>query len=314
MPYRRAATDRAGLNPAAVAAARERHAATWDCLVCGHPLDRGLALAGTRLHPCCDGPEPMEPWCRRCHLFRPAAIPVRAGEARPPGCRCRRPDLWRPSDRALALTAQRYGPDLAGRPDPVMRAGAMAARGIRLCGPGATHGDLDQVEQVSRELAAVAYERAQQAPYPTPPDGKCPGCDHKHKPHRGACPGKAPSGCQPFAVGDGTGFACGARPPCPCPYRTCGCGLAVQVAAELPELARGIPPGQDEVMIVPVILGSGGDPAGRLAVWDLAGGGLGCRDLAAGEDPGPGEWRGTEHGPAGAECPKESRWSLRRAA
>jgi hypothetical protein len=87
---------------------------------------------------------------------------------------------------------------------------------------------------------------------------------------------------------------CGYRPACPCPWRRCGCGLPVVVAVELPTLAVTLP-SADTVMVVPVIRGSANDPAGRLAVWKLADGHLACRDLAGGETPGEGEWRGTEH-------------------
>jgi hypothetical protein len=68
----------------------------------------------------------------------------------------------------------------------------------------------------------------------------------------------------------------------------------VVIAIELPPAVTAAPDGQ--VVMVPVARGSAGDPAGRLAVRELEPGGwLACRDLAAGEQPGPGEWRGTEH-------------------
>jgi hypothetical protein len=46
---------------------------------------------------------------------------------------------------------------------------------------------------------------------------------------------------------------------------------------------------------VPVLRGSAGKPGGRLAVRLLLDGTLGSRELAEGEEPLPGEWRGVEH-------------------
>jgi hypothetical protein len=54
-------------------------------------------------------------------------------------------------------------------------------------------------------------------------------------------------------------------------------------------------PAAGEIMIASVERGTAGDPAGRLAVRQLAGGFLAYRDLADGEEPREGEWRGTEH-------------------
>jgi hypothetical protein len=88
---------------------------------------------------------------------------------------------------------------------------------------------------------------------------------------------------------------CGARPPCPCAWRTCACGKPVALAAELPPATRALPLQGREVMIVPVERGSAGMPGGLLAVRVLSDGFLACRDLADGEQLAKGEWRGREH-------------------
>jgi hypothetical protein len=54
-------------------------------------------------------------------------------------------------------------------------------------------------------------------------------------------------------------------------------------------------PFEGEVMIVSIERGSARDPGGRLAVRALDDEYLACRDLADGEQPGHGEWRGREH-------------------
>jgi hypothetical protein len=61
-------------------------------------------------------------------------------------------------------------------------------------------------------------------------------------------------------------------------------------------------PFDGEVVIVSVERGSAHDPGGRIAVRALDDGYLACRDLAGGEQPGPGEWRGREH--TNQQCPK----------
>jgi hypothetical protein len=149
------------------------------------------------------------------------------------------------------------------------------------------------------------------------PRPKCPRCEHAE--HRKGCTGRDPSKCQTYASGGATGFICGSRPPCSCPFRVCKCGAPVALAAELPADARGLPAG--EVMVVSVERGSARDPAGRLAVriLDLGSGHLACRDLADGEQPREGEWRATEHTNAGcpklAACEADARWiDLRGAA
>jgi len=53
--------------------------------------------------------------------------------------------------------------------------------------------------------------------------------------------------------------------------------------------------GPDIAIEVPVMQGSAGDPAGRLAVWKQRDGKLRCRELADGEDVAEGQWRGVEH-------------------
>jgi hypothetical protein len=56
--------------------------------------------------------------------------------------------------------------------------------------------------------------------------------------------------------------------------------------------AKGI---EAEAIDVPVVRGSAGDPAGRLEVWEEPDGYLFCRELAPGEQPAEGRWRGVEH-------------------
>jgi hypothetical protein len=124
---------------------------------------------------------------------------------------------------------------------------------------------------------------------------KCPGCAGRHAIHRGPCPARAASRCQPFDVGGSAGFACGWRPPCPCAWRTCACGAAVAIAVELPADARTAPPGA--VVLVPFLRGCQPpeELGARLAVRVLTDGWLACRSLADGEEPGPGEYRRAEH-------------------
>lgn len=70
------------------------------------------------------------------------------------------------------------------------------------------------------------------------------------------------------------------------------------MAVELPARALMLP-SADEVTLVSVGRWSASKPGGLLAVWPLANGMLGCRDLPPGQAPGPGERRGTEHDEAG---------------
>lgn len=115
---------------------------------------------------------------------------------------------------------------------------------------------------------------------------RCGGC--RHAAHKGKCRGKAPSGCVPFSIGGGTGFICGSRPACPCAWRTCKCGALV--ATTTMTTGTGEWAG---AWAVPVLRGSAG--TGTLAVRRAVDGTLTSRELADGENPGPGEWRGDEH-------------------
>jgi hypothetical protein len=119
-------------------------------------------------------------------------------------------------------------------------------------------------------------------------------CRCGHAEHVKACRARGRSRCVRVETGDGgAAMVCGARPPCPCAWRVCPCGTPVALAAELPADAVALPSG--DVIIVSVERGSAGDGAGRVAVRELASGHLACRDLADGEDPAAGEWRGREH-------------------
>jgi hypothetical protein len=117
---------------------------------------------------------------------------------------------------------------------------------------------------------------------------KCPACGHSA--HPGECKRRGRGRCVPLGPGM---IACGVRPQCRCPWRSCRCGTAVAATILLPPEARFAPDG--EVVLVPVIRGTARDPAGRLAVWKLDDGYLASRELADGEAPGRREWRGIEH-------------------
>ena len=133
-----------------------------------------------------------------------------------------------------------------------------------------------------------------------PERAKCPQCEHAA--HRRACRAKGPSGCVPWAAEDGrrVGIMCGARPPCPCPWQECSCGLPVAVASLV---------GTD----LDAAVGRGSDDAtdGQLAVWHLPDGRLGFRELGDSDTLREGEWRGREHvpwpdhGPVAAKYAKE---------
>ena len=126
----------------------------------------------------------------------------------------------------------------------------------------------------------------------TPAAGVCRRCGHTS--HKNPCRAKGRSGCVPFRGDDGAaGYACGARPDCPCGWRTCKCGTDVAICLELPAEVTVAPDG--EVIMVPVVRGSAGASGGRVAVRKIAAGWLACRDLADGEAPAEGEWLGTEH-------------------
>lgn len=101
------------------------------------------------------------------------------------------------------------------------------------------------------------------------------------------------------------GIACGARPPCPCPYQVCKCGLPVAVAHLT---------GTD--LAAAVERDPAGAPDGQLAVRQVPDGSLTCRELGPGEPLRPGEWRGREHepwpdhGPIAAKYAKEPQEAL----
>lgn len=125
------------------------------------------------------------------------------------------------------------------------------------------------------------------------PDARCGSCDHKA--HRGRCTRRAPSRCTPLDNGSGQiGWACGTRPQCPCPWRTCCCGALVAVAACSDD------PGYEET----IERGSAGHPDGTLTVRKLADGTLTARPLAAGGGLAEGEWRAVDHD---ARCPQAGR-------
>jgi hypothetical protein len=91
---------------------------------------------------------------------------------------------------------------------------------------------------------------------------------------------------------------CGPRPPCPCSWRTCKCGAKVAIAQLDARQARAFCAEQgieQQDIEVPVVRGSAGDPAGRLAVWERPDGVLVCVELAPGEQLVKGQWRGVEH-------------------
>lgn len=121
----------------------------------------------------------------------------------------------------------------------------------------------------------------------------CGSCGHTE--HPGRCSRRAPSRCTPLDTGAGTtGWACGARPPCPCPWRTCRCGAQVAVATCE----------DDRESEESIERGSAGRPDGTLGVRKLADGTLLARFLPADEQPQPGEWRATDHD---ATCPQATR-------
>jgi len=112
-----------------------------------------------------------------------------------------------------------------------------------------------------------------------PASVKCPRCGHAA--HKRACRAKGPSRCVLTAAGR----TCGYRPPCPCPWQVCSCGLPVAVAHL---------DGTD--LDTAVERGSAGAADGTLAVMLAPDGSLTAREL----DGGPlaeGEWRGREHLP-----------------
>ena len=125
-----------------------------------------------------------------------------------------------------------------------------------------------------------------------PPDREtCDGCGHAF--HRDTCPRKGPSGCVPVldpATGRESGIACsrGSRWPCPCPFGECHtCGAPIYGASTFP-LDDGSPE-------IDIDRDSNNWPGGTLAIRQLPDGTRAVRRLAAGEEPGPGEWYGREH-------------------
>jgi len=133
----------------------------------------------------------------------------------------------------------------------------------------------------------------------TPDRPKCPHC--KHAAHPKGCRAKAPSGCVPdTGPNGGLIIVCyrDARPPCPCPHQVCKCGLPVLIAHLTgTDLDAAMEPSPA--------------PDGQLAVRQKLDGGLACRELADGDEPVAGEWRGREHepwpdhGPVAAQYAKE---------
>lgn len=119
-----------------------------------------------------------------------------------------------------------------------------------------------------------------------PATDRCGGCPHRA--HKGACRAKGRSRCITLYDTDGTlmGTACGYRPPCPCGWRTCECGLPVAVGWVI---------GTKDGCLV-IERGSANDPDGLLAVRVMPDGILGVRGPV---EPGAaleaGEWRGREH-------------------
>ena len=86
----------------------------------------------------------------------------------------------------------------------------------------------------------------------------------------------------------------GPRDQCPCPFETCPCGAPVAVAELVPAPGPGA--------YLPVARGSYG--TGGLEVWSYRG----CmyvRELADGEQPREGRWRGASHEP---DCPRRGKW------
>jgi hypothetical protein len=126
-----------------------------------------------------------------------------------------------------------------------------------------------------------------------PAAGQCACCGHKA--HRGRCTRRAHSRCVPLGTDRRpSGFACGARPPCPCPWRTCHCGTPVAIAACA----------EDAAYEETVERGSAGHPDGTLAVRRLADGTLSARPLAVGSEIATGEWRAIDHD---SRCPDSGR-------
>ena len=156
--------------------------------------------------------------------------------------------------------------------------------------------------------------RARRAP--KAPPGKCGGCGHAGHPKGCRARAKARSVVAETPDG-GIMRMCGYRPSCPCSWRTCKCGAPVMLAAELPPASRTLPP-SGEVVVVSIERDPGGE-TGNLAVRTLADGYLAVRTLAAGEEPGRGERRATEHTneacPLLAKAEADPKWlSLRGAA
>lgn len=132
-------------------------------------------------------------------------------------------------------------------------------------------------------------EQSHKVPSPRRPETaqRCPGCGHAS--HRDECGAKGPAKCVALldaVTGRPVGTACSSvREPCPCPLGRCHtCGALISGA-------RPLPLGDLELDVD----GTGAHPGGTLAVWTLADGTLAARPLAAGEDPGPGEYRGRAH-------------------
>jgi hypothetical protein len=126
-----------------------------------------------------------------------------------------------------------------------------------------------------------------------PAADRCAGCPHAA--HRDQCPAKGRGRCVPVLdpqTGEPHGWISYARnAPCLCPRGWCHhCRAPVAGASPFP--LGGGPE-------IDVDVGSADDPAGRVAVRQLADGTLGAVRLQDGEEPGAGWWRGREHACAG---------------
>jgi hypothetical protein len=181
-----------------------------------------------------------------------------------------------PNDPGL-IQLRAWNAGAYGLPAPApSSSGAPASTGQRSQPP-----DNPQLGQGSDDIQPSARHGQQ------PTRARCGRCEHAG--HRGRCPSKYPSKCMPFP--EGSGFICGPRQPCTCPWRTCRCGAPVAVAS-----CAGEPEYEETID-----RGSSGDPMATLAVRQLANGELEARPIAAGAELEPGEWRACDHD---TRCPQ----------